>query len=86
MSFTHRRSHRVHFFYVNVEEEIARVEVPGWVAADRALLDLTHTLVMDNARRGGGYPVVLQEAHEQAVVTGADREAFQNMVERALEG
>jgi hypothetical protein len=78
--------HRVHFFYVNVEEEIGRVEVPAWVADAPALLELTHTLVIDNARRGGGYPVVLQEAHEQAVVTGADREAFAAMVERALEG
>ena len=78
--------HKVHFFYVNVEEEIGRVEVAGWVADNPALLELTHTLVIDNARRGGGYPVVLQEAHEQAVVTGADREAFSAMVERALEG
>ena len=78
--------HRVHFFYVNVGEEIGRVEVPAWVAVDGALLSLTHALVVDNARRGAGYPVALQEAHEQAVVTGADREAFRNMVERALEG
>jgi GNAT superfamily N-acetyltransferase len=78
--------HRVHFFYVNVEEEIGRVEVPAWVADSPELLELTHTLVVDNARRGDGYPVVLQEAHEQAVVTGADREAFAAMVERALEG
>ena len=77
--------HRVHFFYVNVGEEIGRVEVPAWVAVDPALLSLTHALVVDNARRGAGYPVALQEAHEQAVVTGADREAFRNMVERALE-
>lgn len=77
--------HRVHFFYVNVEEEIGRVEVPAWVALDPALLSLAHALVVDNARRGAGYPVALQEAHEQAVVTGADREAFRNMVERALE-
>ena len=74
------------FFYVNVGEEIGRVEVPKWVASDPVLLDLTHTLVIDNARRGGGYPVALQEAHEQAVVTSADREAFSAMVERFLEG
>ncbi len=78
--------HWVHFFYVNVGEEIGRVEVPGWVASDPVLLDLTHTLVIDNARRGGGYPVVLQEAHEQAVITAADREAFSVMVERFLQG
>ena len=78
-------AHRIHFFYVNTGEEIGRVEMPAWVAEDPVLLDLTHALVVDNARRGSGYPVALQEAHEQAVVTGADREAFKNMVERALE-
>ncbi|MCJ7606060.1 MAG: DNA double-strand break repair nuclease NurA [Dehalococcoidales bacterium] len=68
--------HRVWFFYLNVGEEIARIEIPEWVAKDKALLDLTHGLVLDQCRRGHGYPVVLSESHEHAVVTGADRENF----------
>jgi hypothetical protein len=32
------------------------------------LLDLTHALVLDQCRRGQGYPVALSESHEQAVV------------------
>ena len=48
--------HRVHFFYVNVGEEIGRVEVPAWVAVDPTLLSLTHALVVDNARRGAAIP------------------------------
>jgi hypothetical protein len=81
----HYGIHQVYFFYLKVEDEIARVEVPEWVALKPALLDLTHSLVLDQCRRGQGYPVALSEAHEQAVVTGADREEFWNLVEQSLE-
>ena len=77
-------SHAVCFFYLNAGEEIARVEVPAWVAGDATLLELTHGLLLDQCRRGQGYPVALQEAHEQAVINGADREEFRRMVEELL--
>jgi len=73
--------HRVYFFYLKVDEEIARVEVPEWVARQPERVDLVHALVLDQCRRGQGYPVALSEAHEQAVVTGADREEFWALVE-----
>lgn len=76
--------HLVYFFYLKVEEEVARVEVPGWVATDNERLNLVHALVLDQCRRGHCYPVVLSEAHEQAVVTGADRENFWQLVEESL--
>jgi len=76
--------HLVNFFYVKLSDEIARVEVPQWVALNRDLLDLTHGLILDQCRRGHGYPVVLSEAHEQAVVTGADRENFWELVESSM--
>jgi hypothetical protein len=76
--------HAVFFFYLKSEDEIARVEVPEWVAGRKELLDLTHALVLDQCRRGQGYPVVLSEAHEQAVVTGLDREEFWGLVEESL--
>jgi hypothetical protein len=78
--------HAVRFFYVNVGAEIARVEVPAWVAENPTLLGLAHALVVDQCRRGQGYPVAIQEAHEQAVISGADREEFRRMVELVLEG
>jgi len=68
--------HHIHFFYVHVGAEIGRVEVPQWVAEDGELLDLVHACVCDQSEKGRGYPVVLAEAHERAVVRGADREAF----------
>ena len=76
--------HRVHFLYLRTEDEVARIELPQWVAENDDLLNLTHSLVLDQCRRGHGYPVALSEAHEQAVVTGADRENFWELVESSL--
>jgi hypothetical protein len=77
--------HWVHFFYLNVGDEIARVEVPAWVAEDAGLLGLVHAATVDQCRRGQGYPPVIQEAHEQAVISTEDRRAFKTLVENALE-
>ncbi len=76
--------HQIHFYYLRVGDEIARVEIPRWVAADETLLNLAHTLVLDQCRRGQEYPVALSEAHEKAVVTTADRENFWQLVESSL--
>ncbi len=76
--------HQICFFYIRVEDEIARVEVPQWVAMDESRLNLVLTLVSDQCRRGQGYPVALSEAHEKAVVTGADRENFWQLVESSM--
>ena len=80
----HYGVHQVYFFYLRVDDEIARVEIPRWVATDENLLNLVHALVLDQCRRGQGYPVALSEAHEKAVVTGADREQFWQLVESSL--
>jgi hypothetical protein len=80
----HYGEHRIYFFYLRVDDEIARIEIPQWVAENDKLLNLTHGLVLDQCRRGQGYPVALSEAHEQAVVTGADRESFWELVEATM--
>ncbi|MBI4297036.1 MAG: DNA double-strand break repair nuclease NurA [Chloroflexi bacterium] len=77
--------HRVAFFYLRLEEEVARVEVPLWVE-ERGLLGLVHSLLLEQCRLGMGYPVALSEAHEQAVLTTADREAFWALVSREMSG
>lgn len=74
----------VQFFYLNVGDEIARVEVPAWVGDDAAALDLVHATIFDGCMRGWGYPPALAEAHEQAVIRGGEREAFMRMVMEAL--
>lgn len=80
----HYGVHQVYFFYIKVDDEIARVEIPQWVAIDEKLLNLVHTLVLDQCQRGQGYPVALSEAHEKAVVTGVDKEYFWQLVESFL--
>ena len=77
--------HQVCFYYLNTGNEIGRVEIPQWVAQDEGTLALSHTLIMDQVRRGMGYPAAIAEAHEQAVVTGQDRETFKQMVDAALD-
>jgi len=76
--------HQIGFFYINAGLEIARVEIPKWVAQDPTMLELVHAVVHDQAQKGRGYPVALAEAHEQAVVRGAERELFYEMLEAAL--
>ena len=76
--------HQVHFYYMNTGDEIARVEVPQWVAEDEGALALSHALILDQCTRGMGYPAAIAEAHEQAVVTGPDREGFKLLLEGAL--
>jgi len=80
----HYGVHQVYFFYLRIKDEVARVEIPRWVAVDEGLLTLVHALVLDQCHRGQGYPVALSEAHEKAVVTGADRENFWQLVESSL--
>jgi hypothetical protein len=77
--------HLVYFFYLRLNGEIARIEIPRWVAENKQRVDLVHTLVLDQCRRGQGYPVALSEAHEKAVVTGRDRDNFWQMVDDLLE-
>ncbi|EFO78931.1 hypothetical protein OSCT_3226 [Oscillochloris trichoides DG-6] len=76
--------HLIHFFYMRIGRELARIEIPRWVAQDPDQVDLVHALVYDQAARGQGYPVALERAHEQAVVRSADRRTFQRMLESSL--
>jgi hypothetical protein len=79
--------HRVEFFYINVGDEIVRIEVPQWVTADATLLDLVHATAWDQCRRSSAvppYPPALLEAHEQAVIDTTERRIVEEMVEKVL--
>lgn len=78
------KQHRICFFYLHVGTEIARCEIPQWVAEDPELLALAHELCADQARKGFGYPVALAEAHEQAIVRNAEKDAFFLLLERMM--
>ena len=74
-----------HFYYLNGGAEIARVEVPDWLAGDPELLALSHAMLVRQCQLGLGYPVAISEAHEQAVITGHDREEFRRLTLMLLE-
>jgi|YNPNPStandDraft_1061719.scaffolds.fasta_scaffold27174_2 hypothetical protein len=80
----HYGPHGVYFFYVHVGSEIGRVEVPAWVATCPESLERVHAVVVDQAEKGGGYPLALIEAHEKAVVRSPEREAFYRLVQDML--
>jgi hypothetical protein len=77
-------ANEVNFFYVRLDGEVARVEVPLWVAEDEKLVGLVHSTVLDQCRLGLGYPVALSEAHEQAVISAADRQQFWRLTEQVM--
>jgi hypothetical protein len=77
----YRPEHDIQFFYLHTGDEVARVEIPHWVAADPELLARTHTLCLDQIEKGDGYPVALAEAHEQAIIRAPERDAFFHLME-----
>ena len=45
----------------------------------------SHAMLVRQYQLGFGYPVVVSEAHEQAVISGHDREEFRRMALLVLE-
>ncbi len=77
------------YFYVHVEghsgeSEIARVEFPRWMIEQPEMIDLVHAAVLDECHKGNGYPMILSEAHEHAIVRGPERMMFYQMIEREM--
>jgi hypothetical protein len=77
------------YFYLHVPSarggsEIGRVEVPMWVADHPGLLDLIHATVLSECEKGEGYPMILSEAHERAVIRARERDVFYDMIEREM--
>ena len=66
--------------------EVARVELPRWVADDEALVALVHSVVLSECDKGDGYPMILSEAHERAVIRAKEKEVFYQMMEHTLRG
>jgi hypothetical protein len=77
--------HRPAAFYLRTPaggaDEIACVEMPLWLAQDGGRVAALHALLLDQCRRNMGYPLALMEAHEQAVITGPERESFRRLLE-----
>lgn len=76
--------HETCFFYLNTGSEIARIEIPRWTADKPDYVQLVHALCYDQAQKGMGYPISIQEAHNRAVVRGPDRAQFYGMLSRKM--
>ncbi|HTP01533.1 MAG TPA: DNA double-strand break repair nuclease NurA, partial [Anaerolineales bacterium] len=77
----------LHFFYLNVGSSnhpyIVRVEIPQWVAADPAKLDLLHAALIAQCGIMGykPYPYLLHRAHETAVVRYEERPMIEQLLQ-----
>jgi hypothetical protein len=77
------------YFYLKVpvgeqQTEIARIELPAWVADRPAVVDRIHAVTLTECVKGDGYPLILSEAHERAVIRAPEREAFQHLLDRTF--
>jgi hypothetical protein len=81
-----KSGHEVCFFYLNTgqKNQIARVEVPEWVANSPQLLSFAHTALIEQCKLTGGYPYALVRAHELATVTNSDRQMLDAMIQKAV--
>ncbi|MDZ8055584.1 MAG: DNA double-strand break repair nuclease NurA [Aulosira sp. ZfuVER01] len=74
----------IYFCYIHVGTEIARIEVPQWVAENTAMFDQALGLMLAQVQKGYGYPVAIAEAHNQAVVRGGDKARFFALLEKQM--
>ena len=74
----------IYFCYVHVGTEIARIEVPAWVVANKTMFDQALGLMLAQVQKGYGYPVAIAEAHNQAVVRGGDRTLVFALLEKQM--
>lgn len=74
----------IYFCYVHVGTEIARIEVPAWVAENVTMLHQALGLMLAQVQKGYGYPVAIAEAHNQAVVKGGDKARFFALLEQQM--
>ncbi|HSH01243.1 MAG TPA: DNA double-strand break repair nuclease NurA [Anaerolineae bacterium] len=87
--FTEQDPHNtVCFFYFNPGQfgtQIARVDIPLWVADDPDQVALLHALLYDQCRILGDYPYVLARADEMAVVGKQDQAELNFMLDLAMQ-
>lgn len=65
----------IYFFYLYNDQEFVRIECTDVSTQN---LQFVVGVLLDQIQKGFGYPVVLQEAHELAVLTASDRLLVEN--------
>lgn len=75
-----RAGHAIWFFFLNTGQDVARVEIPEWVAKRPDWVDLVHAVAYGQCRLNNGYPYVLTRADELAVIQSSEREILEGML------
>ncbi|MCP4416118.1 MAG: DNA double-strand break repair nuclease NurA [Chloroflexi bacterium] len=81
-------ANEVCFFYLNPGlsgKNIARVDIPRWVAEDDVAVTAVHGLIIDQCRIMGDYPYVIARADEMAVVGRQDAGELNFMIDVIME-
>lgn len=82
------RDNEICFFYLNsaqVGANIARVDLPLWVAEDETAVQMVHELIIDQCKILGRYPYVLTRADEMAVVGKQDQAELEFRIARMMD-
>ncbi len=85
---TQDAANEVCFFYLNPSssgQQIARVDIPRWVAENPASVSAIHALIIDQCRLLGDYPYVIARADEMAVVGRQDASELNFMIDVIME-
>lgn len=69
----------IYYFFLNVGSETVRVEIPEFIATNKTLLEMTCSLILSQTDKGKGYPVILKEAHEQAVIKNSEKNFIEGL-------
>ena len=81
-------ANEVCFFYLNPGasgQNIARVDIPRWVAEEDGAVTAVHSLLIDQCRIMGDYPYVIARADEMAVVGRQDASELNFMIDVIME-
>ena len=76
------------FFYLNpglAGQQIARVDIPRWVAQEETAVAAVHALIIYQCRILGSYPYVLARADEMAVVGHQDANELNFMIDLVMQ-
>ena len=71
------------FIYLRTGEgnrQLARVDIPMWVARDEETVSEVHALIYDQCQILGSYPYVITRADEIAVVGRRDQEELEHRI------
>ncbi|RMG93306.1 MAG: hypothetical protein D6706_15525 [Chloroflexi bacterium] len=87
--FAHyQATHEVCFFYMNpgtVGQQIARVDIPRWVAEDAQAVTAVHNLIYTQCQLLGTYPYIIARADEMAVIRHEEHRQLDQLIDNIMQ-